>query len=181
VTATAGATIRYTLDGSEPSGLSAAYTFPFLVPVTTSVKAKTFKTGLTPSTTTTVTYQVDAAGATATPTLSLGGGRFTTRQTITVTGAGGATLRYTTTGVDPTDTDTTIASGATVTVDRSLVLKVRAWQSGLTPSAVRRADFLITGALAAGQNHSLALKSDRTLWAWGMNANGQLARVATAC
>ena len=29
-------------------------------------------------------------------------------------------------------------------------------------------------AIASGQNHSLALKSDNTLWAWGLNAEGQL-------
>jgi alpha-tubulin suppressor-like RCC1 family protein len=28
--------------------------------------------------------------------------------------------------------------------------------------------------IAAGQNHSLALKSDNTLWAWGLNSEGQL-------
>ena len=29
-------------------------------------------------------------------------------------------------------------------------------------------------AIAAGQNHSIALKSDRTVWTWGFNSNGQL-------
>jgi alpha-tubulin suppressor-like RCC1 family protein len=35
---------------------------------------------------------------------------------------------------------------------------------------------VLTGVseIAAGQNHSLALKSDGTLWAWGLNAEGQL-------
>jgi alpha-tubulin suppressor-like RCC1 family protein len=31
-----------------------------------------------------------------------------------------------------------------------------------------------TGAVAAGASHTLALKADRTVWAWGGNANGQL-------
>ena len=61
----------------------------------------------------------------------------------------------------------TITSGNTVTIDRSMVLKVRAWKSGVTASVVRRADYVITGAIAGGEYHSLALKSDGTVWAWG--------------
>jgi alpha-tubulin suppressor-like RCC1 family protein len=70
-------------------------------------------------------------------------------------------------GADPTESDPTIASGGTLVVNRSLPLKVKAWQSGSTPSAVRRADFLITGALSLASNIAMALKSDRTLWTWG--------------
>ena len=29
-------------------------------------------------------------------------------------------------------------------------------------------------AIAAGENHSLSLRSDGTVWAWGDNSNGQL-------
>ena len=54
------------------------------------------------------------------------------------------------------------------------MLKVRAWASGLTASAVRRADFMITGAIAAGRVHSVALKADGAVYAWGTNAQGQL-------
>jgi alpha-tubulin suppressor-like RCC1 family protein len=39
---------------------------------------------------------------------------------------------------------------------------------------VRRADYWITGALAAGATHSLAVKADGTVWAWGRNNSGQL-------
>ena len=51
---------------------------------------------------------------------------------------------------------------------------MRAWASGLTASAVRRADFMITGAIAAGRVHSVALKADGAVYAWGTNAQGQL-------
>ena len=76
--------------------------------------------------------------------MSVPGGRFTTERVVTITGPAGATLRYTTTGADPIETSTTIASGGTVTVDKSMVLKVRAWQGSLAPSAVRREDYVIT-------------------------------------
>lgn len=172
--ATSGASLRYTLDGSDPTATSPLYRYPFVVATTTTVKARAFKTGMTQSTVTTAAYAVDAAGATATPTITPMGGVFTTRRTVTVTGAVGATLRYTTNGADPTTSDTLVPVNGQIVVDRAQVLKVRAWVTGLTASAVRRADFVITGAIAAGQHHTLVLKEDGTVWAFGLNANGQV-------
>ncbi|RKX34834.1 MAG: hypothetical protein DRP71_05860, partial [Verrucomicrobia bacterium] len=43
------ATVRYTLDGSEPDADSPVYGGPFAVTVTTTVKARAFETGLSPS------------------------------------------------------------------------------------------------------------------------------------
>ena len=147
--------------------MSPLYVYPFVVDATTTVKALAFKAGYSASSVTSGTYAVDASTAAATPTLVPGGGFYTTNQTVTITGASGTTLRYTTDGSEPDETDTTITSGNTVTIDRSTVLKVRAWKSGVTPSVVRRADYVITGAIAAGEFHSLALKSNGTVWAWG--------------
>ncbi len=172
--ATGGATIRYTLDGSDPTATAALYRYPFVVGATTTVKARAFKTGMTQSAVTAAAYAVDAAGATATPTITPAGGVFTTRRTVTITGPGGSTLRYTTTGADPTASDTLVPGGGQVVVDRAQILKVRAWATGLTQSAVRRADFVITGAIAAGSDHTLALKEDGTVWAFGQNVSGQV-------
>lgn len=169
---TEDATIRYTLDGTAPSATSAIYRFPFVVAATTTVKAQAFRASFTPSGVSTETYVLDDSGAAGTPVISPAGGQFVTQQAVTVTGPVGATLRYTTDGTDPTDTDPTVSSP--ITIDRSLVLKVRAWDTGVEPSAVRRADFVVTGAVAAGLGHTLALKSNRTLWAWGLNSSGQI-------
>lgn len=173
-TATSGATLRYTLDGSDPTAASPLYRYPFVVGVTTTVKARAYKTGWTESAVASGAYAVDAAGATATPAIVPAGGLFTTRRTVTVTGPAGATLRYTTTGVDPTATDTQVPGSGQIVIDRSQVLKVRAWETGLDPSAVRRADFVITGDVAAGTQHSVALKEDGTVVAWGRNHAGQV-------
>ena len=54
----AGSTIRYTLNGAEPTEQSPAYTEPFLINQTTTVKAKTFQTGFDPSPTTTRFYEI---------------------------------------------------------------------------------------------------------------------------
>lgn len=172
--ATAGATLRYTLDGTAPGPASPVYRYPFVVAATTTVKVQAFKAGMTASAVATAAYAVDAAGATATPTITPAGGVFTTRRTVMVTGPGGAALRFTTTGADPTLASDPVPVNGQIVVDRAQVLKVRAFASGLTPSAVRRADFVITGAVAAGYSHSLALKADGTVWAWGGNHVGQV-------
>ncbi len=173
-TTTAGATVRFTTDGTDPTGASPIYLYPFLVPTTTTIKAQAFKAGSTPSAIAAVTYSVDAAGAVASPTISPAGGIFATARTVTITGPTGATLRHTTSGTDPTESDPTITSGATLTVGASQVVKVRAYQTGLTASAVRRADFMITGAIAAGAEHSAALAANGNLWTWGRNWHAQV-------
>ena len=53
---TAGASIYYTTNGSDPTEASTKYTAPFSVSSTTTVKAKAFLTGYDPSVTATATY-----------------------------------------------------------------------------------------------------------------------------
>lgn len=169
------AVIRYTTDGTEPTARSQRYTWPLLVASTTTFKAKAFRRDYAASSTTTATYALDASGAVATPTLQPAGGWFSTAQTVTVTVATlDATLHYSTNGIDPTQADPTVASGGTITVPRPMPLKVRAFKAGLNASAVRRGDYAITGAVAAGGQSSYAIKSDGTLWAWGWNTSGQI-------
>lgn len=54
--ATAGATIRYTLDGSAPTSSSAEYTAPIELAATTTVKARAYAEGMAPSAVATATY-----------------------------------------------------------------------------------------------------------------------------
>jgi hypothetical protein len=53
----------------------------------------------------------------------------------------GADTHYTTTGVDPTQADASVASGGTVVVDQSLTLKASAWAAGMPVSNVASAVF----------------------------------------
>ena len=175
-----GASIRYTLDGTDPTAQSPLYLRALGVGQPMTVKARVFKAGHSAGAVAASTFTITQTGLSVAPTMTPAGGRFTTQQVVTVTGPAGATLRYTTTGVDPTVTDGTIASGATVTVDRSMVLKVRAWETGLAASVVRREDYVITGALAAGENHSIALKADGTVWTWGDGYWSQIGDGGTA-
>ena len=171
---TAGATVRYTLDGSDPTTFSAIFAAPLPISATTTVKARAYKGEMTPSSIATATYTINL-GAVDAPSITPGSGLYTTQQTITIsTATSGATIHYTTSGADPTESDPTVASGGTVSVDRAMIVKARAWKSGMTTSAITRRDYIISGAAAAGGTHSLALKADRTVWAWGLNSSGQL-------
>ncbi len=67
--ATAGSTIRYTVDGSVPTASSALYTGPITVAATTTVQAVGFASGLTNSATAAATYTIGGS-TTGCPTQS---------------------------------------------------------------------------------------------------------------
>jgi alpha-tubulin suppressor-like RCC1 family protein len=171
--------IRYRLDGSDPDPSSPIYTVPLLVTRSTTVRARAFRAGALPSAVASVTLTFASTGVSAAPVISSPGGQFAVRQTVTVTGPAGATLRYTTTGEDPSATDTLVPVGGQITIDQSAILKARAWESGLDPSPVSRADFRLTGAVAAGGGVMFALSTDGTLRAWGYNSNGAVGNGTT--
>jgi hypothetical protein len=60
VTAGPAASIRYTTDGSEPTESSSLYTEPLLLTATTTVKARAYQDGRTPSPVATVTFLENA-------------------------------------------------------------------------------------------------------------------------
>jgi alpha-tubulin suppressor-like RCC1 family protein len=169
-----GAVVRYTFDGTAPTWSSAKYSRPIAVGETTTLKAKAWLADSLESPVTTADYTLDLGQALA-PRLSVVEGRYATRRLVTVTcPTAGSTVRYTTTGADPTTSDAVIACDADITISRSAILKARAWKVGLSASAVRQATFEISGMVAAGGLHSLALDADGRVWAWGYNASGQL-------
>ncbi|MEY2564930.1 MAG: large repetitive protein [Verrucomicrobiota bacterium] len=59
-------------------------------------------------------------------------------------------------------------------IDRPITLKANAFKTGLTTSATVSAAFTISGKLAGGTSHSVALESDGTVWSFGANASAQL-------
>ena len=173
-TTTPGATIRYTVDGTEPGFASPVYAAPLTIAHPTTLKARAFKADWTASATTTADYTF-TNGSMPAPVLSPPGGEYATSTTVTVsTPTSGATLRYTLNGLDPTEQDPTIASGATLTFNASARLRVRAFHATLGASGITTADYWILGAIAAGGYHTVALKADGTVWAWGDNQYGAI-------
>ena len=112
-----------------------------------------------------------------TPALSIPGGKYITRRdVIATTTTPGATIRYTTNGAEPTETDEAAPGNGLIVVDRSMTLRVKAFKSGIAPSPTAAGRYAITGAIQAGAAFMVGLKADKTVWAWGINNLGQLGR-----
>jgi hypothetical protein len=166
-----GATVHYTTNGDEPTTGSTSYSGSFNVTANATVKAKAFAAGWTPSATATAEFAVKVA----TPTLSVASGRwYANHKIIASSSTNGATVRYTRDGSEPTDTSTAVPSNGELILIQSQAMRFRAFKTGMTPSDTVNGVYYITGQLAGGSNHSLALKGNGEVWAWGNNGFGQL-------
>jgi alpha-tubulin suppressor-like RCC1 family protein len=173
-TATTGATIRVTTDGSDPTFASPIYTAPLTVSVSQTIKAIAYHADMVPSAVGSASFDFDA-GTVARPVVNPGAGMLAAGQYVTITtSTSGATLHYTTNGIDPTEADPVVPVDGRVLVDHTQRLKVRAWKTSVTPSPIVTADYWLTGAVAGGFGFTVALKADGTVWAWGHNNDGQL-------
>jgi hypothetical protein len=139
-TTTAGASIRYTTDGSTPtSSVGALYSAAVQVSATTTLKAIAFKTGLTDSAVVTAAYTI----AVVAPAFSPVAGSYTGTQPVTITTTtSAASIRYTTDGSTPTSSVGTLYSAA-VPVTATTTLKAIAYKTGMADSTVATAAYTI--------------------------------------
>jgi len=121
-----------------------------------------------------VSFTEVASGATATPTVTPAAGHYAVQQTVTVSDVvPGATIYYTTDGTDPT-MSSPVASGGTIQVTQTEVLKVMAVATGYDSSAITTAVYQIgSNDLVAGDSFTLVQKPDGTIWTWGDDSRGQ--------
>jgi hypothetical protein len=135
-TATSGASIRYTTDGSTPTGTSPAYTGPISVAQTMTIRAIAIATGMADSAVASATYTLQAA----TPTFSPAGGNYLLPMFVSISSATpGVTLYYTTDGSTPTTSSTQYTGSILVGVGNTTIkaIAVRAgWSPSLVASAV---------------------------------------------
>ncbi|MBQ2574531.1 MAG: chitobiase/beta-hexosaminidase C-terminal domain-containing protein, partial [Bacteroidales bacterium] len=139
--ATDGATIRYTLDGTDPTETSTEYTAAIEVSANTTIKAKAWKNGLTASEIATAEYVITNYTPLDAPTFSPVAGTYTGAQNITISASDGATILYTLDGTDPTETSTEYT--AAIAISSSKTIKAKVWMDGYLPSDVATADYVI--------------------------------------
>lgn len=139
-TTTPGATIRYTLDGTNPSQTNGIiYTGSFVVSENKVVKAIAYKSGMTDSTIAIRTYYIRAA----TPTFSVPTGTYYNDQNVTIsTTTTGASIYYTLDGSDPTPTNGTLYTGP-VLINKSATLKAVAYKDNMELSPVASATYTL--------------------------------------
>ncbi|MDD2331126.1 MAG: chitobiase/beta-hexosaminidase C-terminal domain-containing protein [Candidatus Cloacimonetes bacterium] len=187
------AEIRYTINGSTPTTSSTLYTEPLAISSTLTLKAKAFKTGLSPSNLAITSYSFSYPTLPV-PEASPNGGIFLYPESVTLScSIDGATIRYTTNGLDPNSSSAVYTEQ--VYIPKNTILKARAYKSGHNASQMLTVHYFIRTYLqawgrndvgqcdipvyqdiidmAAGSYHGLAIRSDKSLLAWGYNGEGQ--------
>ncbi len=144
--ATAGAAIHYTTDGSTPTSSSPTYASAISVTTTTTIKAMATASGMTSSAVASATYTLQAA----TPVISPAAGTYATAQSVTITSATpGATIHYTTDGTTPTAASFTYTAAIPLPLGATTVtttVKAIALAPGFADSAVASSTFVIDPA-----------------------------------
>lgn len=137
---TPNATIRYTLDGGEPTEASPEYTAPIVIQDIRALKAKAFRADWTESHTAsgfyTVVEQLDA------PTFTPAHGAYVVPQSVIISShSPGAEIYYTTDGSTPNEDSLLYRSP--IALNATAVLKARAYQIDWAPSDTATAEYII--------------------------------------
>ncbi len=142
----AGATIYYTTDGSNPSSSSNVYGGAITVAATTTIRAIATAPGLSVSPVANGTYTIQ--GQAATPTFSPAPGTYNSTQSVRLSDTvAGATIYYTTDGSTPS-TSSNVYSGA-ISVPATTTIQAIATAPGFATSAVASGTYTIQGQAAA--------------------------------
>ena len=146
---TVGASIYYTTNGalpSETSGTLIASGLAITIDKNMTLRAIAIKDGWTDSNPISQSYTFRTA-----VTADKDGGQFTSAQTVSLSSpTAGAVIYYTEDGTTPSRTNgTEIASGGTVTINKSKTLKAIAYREGWQDSPVLERVYTIAGTVAS--------------------------------
>ena len=144
--ATQGATIYYTTNGTAPTTDSTEYTQEITVSESMTIKAIAVKEGMENSAVAEAAYVIEKAPAeketVKTPTFSVAAGTYDKAQRVTLTSeTEGATIYYTTDGKEPTTSSTKYSQA--IMVDKSMTIKAIAVKEGMNNSTVAQAAYVI--------------------------------------
>lgn len=141
VSSTPGATLRFTVDGSDPTEASPSLPASVIVAAPGAGKIRAFAPGYLPSSTTAVAYTFRVAPPVAMPAAGTHEGPV---QFSASTSSPGAVIRFTTDGTDPTETSPELS--APVMIGTSISARLRAFRQGWQPSSVIAVNYTITPA-----------------------------------
>ena len=149
-TATSGATIRYTTDGSIPTethGTLYSPGVPINITADTTLQAIAYKSGQVDSRVSYAFYLINGIPQVANPTFSPAAGTYSSTQSVSISDAtSGASIRYTTDGSTPSETAGTLYSGP-ISISSTTILNAIAYEAGMTDSAVTSATYTISGPI----------------------------------
>jgi uncharacterized repeat protein (TIGR03803 family) len=158
--ATNGASVAYTTDGSTPAESGGTVTHGSLlsnggsvaVGGTSTLVALAFKTGLADSAVVTSVYSLNLPGVVSAPTFNPAPGTYPTTQTVTITSVtSGASIAYTTDGSMPTVSGGIVTHGtlysSAVSVGNNETIKAIAFENGLANSTVAAGAYAIQAAV----------------------------------
>lgn len=144
--ATDGATIYYTVDGSDPTTSSTAYSEAITIDAGKTIKAIAVKEGMANSEIAAAEYTI--MGVVATPTFSPAAGAVAENTTVTIScTTEGAAIHYTVDGSEPTTESAPYSSA--ITIDAAKTIKAIAVKDGMVNSAVASAAYTIKPVLSS--------------------------------
>ena len=147
-----GASIYYTVNGSDPTQNDVLYDRPLIIPNffpeganSATIKARAYKEGFDPSNVSTATYFVSYYNTVATPIISPVGGNITTETIITIVcPTYEAQIYYTLDGTEPTQNSIHYSEGFTISQTGEVTLKARAFRQNWNPSEIAVANYVVS-------------------------------------
>ena len=148
--ASGGASIYYTTDGSTPTTSSTLYTGPITLSASKTLNAIAVEAGDTTSAIGTAAYTLNIPPTNA-PVFSIPAGTYSSTQAVTLTDStSGASIYYTTNGSTPTTSSTLYT--APIAVSSTETINTIATSPGATNSTVATAAYTISVPASAFQN-----------------------------
>ncbi len=149
--ATTGASIFYTTDGSTPTTASTLYTAAIPVSMTTTISAIAFENGFLQSTVATATFTISSQ--TAAPQAMPAPGTYTGNQSVTLADTtANATIYYTIDGTTPTTNSTKYNPSTPIQVTATTTIKAIASAPNLNNSPVLAAVYTINANATSSIN-----------------------------
>ena len=193
-TATAGASIHYTLDDSTPTTDSRLYSSPIAIGATTTLRAIAVKDGMNASAVLTATYTITSITlpqTAATPIATPGSGQVADNTAITLaTATEGAVIYFTQDGTEPNTTSVPYSdSNKPVITTGKLTLKAISDKAGMNTSTVLTATYTLVPVNTpptanAGNDQTVTLASDLTVTLNGASStdpDGSIVSFAWEC